>query len=191
LEEYLLYGSGGHAKVVLECLRSENKSTIGFFDDDSSIFFFKNIKVLGKYDPKRHQDVKVIVTIGNNKTRKAIVEKIKHSFGTSIHRSTLISPDATIGKGSMILHRAIIQSDAKIGNHTIINTMAVVEHDCVIEDFVHVAPGAVVCGNVQIGEGTLVGANAVIAPNLKIGKWCQISAGSAVFEDVPDNTVVK
>jgi acetyltransferase-like isoleucine patch superfamily enzyme len=61
----------------------------------------------------------------------------------------------------------------------------------VIEDFVHVAPGAVVCGNVQIGEGTLIGANAVIAPNLKIGKWCQISAGSSIFEDIPDNTVIR
>lgn len=191
MEEYLLYGSGGHAKVVLECLRSENKSTIGLFDDDTSIFFFKNIKVFGKYDAKRHKDVKVIVTIGNNKIRKSIAEKILHPFGISIHRSALVSSEATIGKGTMVLHRAIIQADARIGNHAIINTNAIVEHDCVIEDFVHVAPGAVVCGNVHIGEGTLVGANAVIAPNIKIGKWCLISAGSSVLEDVQDNSLVK
>jgi sugar O-acyltransferase (sialic acid O-acetyltransferase NeuD family) len=186
----LLYGSGGHAKVVLECLESEGKKAIGFFDDQAIGALFKEIPVLGTYQAGVYPTAKVIVTIGNNAIRKKVANMVTHPFGTTSHSQSLVSPTCQRGDGTVILQGAIVQADAWLGEHVIVNTRAVVEHDCVVEDFVHIGPGAVLCGLVQIGEGTWVGANAVVAPTVKVGKWCQISAGSSVLEDVPDYSLV-
>lgn len=185
----LLYGSGGHAKVVLDSLTSERKLVLGFFDDKLN-GEFKSIQVLGPYDASFYPEAKVIITIGSNPIRKTVSEKIEHSFGITVYNENIVSPSALLKAGTMVLQGAILQADCKIGSHVIINTRAVVEHDCVVEDFVHLGPGSVICGLAQIGEGTLVGANAVVAPLVKVGKWCQISAGSSVLEDVPDYSLV-
>ncbi|MBC7390643.1 MAG: acetyltransferase [Opitutaceae bacterium] len=190
-DNYILYGSGGHAKVVLECLLSENKSVLGIFDDAHTFDTFKNIPVLCGYDFNKFQNSLLIVTIGNNKIRKQLSLKIRHKLGSTIFSKNIISPSVTISDGSMILQGAILNSDCFIGRHVIVNTGSIVEHDCLIEDFAHIAPGAVVCGNSKIGEGSLIGANSVIAPNITIGKWCQISAGSSVLKNIPDYSLVQ
>lgn len=186
----VLYGSGGHAKVVLESLASCGKSVLGIFDDNPKLVNFKGVAVLGSYSPTKHADQTVIVSIGNNEIRKKIAEQITHSFGIVIDQSASVSSQCKIGEGSMVLTASILQPDSIIGRHVIVNTGAVVEHDCKIGDYVHIGPRAVLCGLVEVGEGTLVGANAVVAPLVKIGKWCQISAGSSVLEDVPDYSLV-
>ena len=190
-DNYILYGSGGHAKVVLECLLSENKNILGFFDDAPTSDTFKNSPVFCGYDFNKLENALLIITIGNNKIRKQLSLKIRHKLGSTIYSKNIISPSITICDGSMILQGAILNSDCFIGKHVIVNTGSIVEHDCVIEDFVHIAPGAVVCGNSNIGEGSLIGANSVIGPNISIGKWCQISAGSSVLENIPDYSLVQ
>ncbi len=191
MEKYILYGSGGHAKVVLECLLSENKAVTGFFDDGARSGVFQNLPVFQGYDPSKHENACVIITIGNNKIRKQLSIKVKHKFGSAIFSRNIISASCSIAEGCMVLQGAILNAGCIIGKHVIINTGAIVEHDCIIEDFVHIAPGAVVCGNSKIGAGCLIGANAVIAPNITIGKWSQISAGSSVLEDIPDYSLVQ
>ena len=190
MEKVLLYGSGGHAKVVIACLVSEQKEVVGLFDDHPKQAEFKGFPLLGAYSPLVHREAKLMVTIGNNAVRKKISEQVSHPIATAVHAQSLLAKDAELGEGTVILPGAIVQSDAQIGKHVIVNTGAIVEHDCIVGDFAHIAPGATLCGLVHIGEGTLVGANAVIAPTVKVGKWCQISAGSSVTEDVPDYSLV-
>ena len=177
-----LYGSGGHAKVVIDILKSQNISINGVIDDNSN-----NIELL-EYPIIRYAKElsPIIVSIGDNRIRKAIVSRLSCDFGKAIHTSAIISPSAIIEDGSVVMHGAIIQADAIIGKHCIINTAASVDHECIIEDFVHISPKATLCGNVHIGEGTWVGAGSVIIPGVKIGKWCTIGAGSVVRHDLPD-----
>lgn len=190
LEKYILYGSGGHAKVVLDSLEKENKEVTGFFDDHIRSASFLQVPILGNYDASIHPACVVLITIGNNKIRKKISSEILHRFGNCIYPGSIISRSAVILKGSMILQGSVLNHSCAIGEHVIVNTRAVVEHDVIVENFVHLAPGSVICGNSKIGEGTLVGANAVVGPNVSIGKWCQISAGSAVTENIPDFSLV-
>lgn len=186
----VLYGSGGHAKVVMESLAFCGKLVTGIFDDKPQLANFKGVEVLGTYSSEKLPNQPLVITIGNNEMRKKLAAKISHAFGTVIDQSALVSSQSKIGEGSMVLTAVVVQPDSIIGKHAIINTGAVVEHDCKIGDYVHIGPRAVVCGLVEVGEGTLVGANAVVAPLVKIGKWCQISAGSSVLEDVPDYSIV-
>lgn len=180
-----LYGARGHAKVIIDILRTLGDKVDALFDDDVSIDELLSI-------PVRHVwngEMPLIVSIGNNITRKQIVDRLDCDFGMAIHPSAIISPSATISKGSVVMQGAIIQSSVHIGEHCIINTGATVDHECVIEDFAHISPHATLCGNVHVSEGAWIGADAVVTPGVKIGKWSIIGAGSVVVRDIPDGVV--
>ncbi len=186
----LLFGASGHCKVIIDCLESEGQNISGIFDDDPVKNELLGYKVLGKYNSSVLSNEKIIISIGDNKTRKKIVDYVEHSFGKAIHNSVSISKNVKIDEGTVVFHKSILQSSVEVGKHVIINTAASIDHDCTIGDFVHISPNATLCGNVKIGEGTHIGAGAVIIPNIKIGKWSMIGAGSVVTKDVPDNIVV-
>jgi sugar O-acyltransferase (sialic acid O-acetyltransferase NeuD family) len=185
-----LYGASGHAKVIIDVLKSNGLIVNGIFDDNINIKQLLDYRVLGKYDPQIVQGDKIIISIGNNKLRAKIAEQVGADFGTVIHKSASVSEYSSVNIGTVVMQNAVIQSNAIIGKHVIINTSAIVEHDCVISDFVHISPNVTICGNVKVGEGTHVGAGAIIIPGIRIGKWSTIGAGCIIINDVPDNVVI-
>lgn len=185
-----LYGASGHAKVIIDILKSNGLSISGIFDDNLQIKQLLEYSVLGKYDPELVKKENIIVSIGNNKLRCNVVEHIISEFGIAIHKTACISEYSSLNIGTVVMQNAVIQASVVIGKHAIINTSAIVEHDCIIEDFVHISPNATVCGNVKVGEGTHVGAGAVIIPGINVGRWSIIGAGSVITRDVPDSVVI-
>jgi acetyltransferase EpsM len=186
----ILFGASGHAKVIFDCLKASGEEVTCVFDDDPTIEKLNSLKVSGSYDPRKLEDQKLIVAVGENLVRKRLVEKIKHKFGIAIHPSAIVSPFARIGEGTVILPSAIVNSGAVIGAHCIINSSAIVEHDCFVFDYVHISPNVTLCGGVEVGEGTSIGAATAVIPNIKIGKWCVIGAGSVINHHIPDYSVV-
>jgi len=186
----LIYGASGHCKVIIDCLESQGKSIVGIFDDDLIKSKLLNYEVIGKYDAQKFEDEELIISIGDNKTRKSVSKLIKHKFGVAIHKSAIVSKNVFVDEGTVIIHNAVVQSSAVVGKHVIINTSASVDHDCILENFVHISPNATLCGNVKVGEGTQIGAGAVVIPSISIGKWSIIGAGAVVTKDVPDNVIV-
>ena len=180
-----LFGASGHAKVIIDILKASGVRVDGLIDDNP------NIDQLQGY-PVRHTftgESPFIISIGNNKIRKQVAERLQTSYGKAIHPSAILSPTAKIGDGTVVMQGAILQADAKVGKHCIINTGASVDHECVINDYVHVSPHATLCGNVHGGEGSWIGAGTTIIPNLNVGKWCVIGAGSVITEDIPDRVL--
>lgn len=186
----LIYGAGGHAKVVVDCLIAQQEMVSGVFDDDPAVLSFMGIGVMSFYSEIFRPEEKLIITVGNNGMRKIISGKVSHAFGMVQHPSALVSEHASLGEGTVVFHQAVVQSGSHIGRHVIINTSAVVDHDCHLSDFAHVAPNSTLCGGVKVGEGSLVGASSVILPGISVGRWCTIGAGSVVVKDVPDHAVV-
>jgi sugar O-acyltransferase (sialic acid O-acetyltransferase NeuD family) len=182
----LIYGAGGHAKVVLSILSACREPVSGIFDDNVPSEAFSEYKILGTYDQHFKQIEALIIAIGSNNDRRRLAEKIVHSFGKAIHPTAVIDPSVRVGSGTVIVHGAIIQAGSYVGSHVIVNTAATIDHDCFLEDFVHIAPGATLCGGVRVGECTLIGAGAVVAPQVNIGKECIIGSGTVVIHDVPD-----
>lgn len=186
-----VFGAGGHGKVVLDVLLSENKYVIkGILDDAPQSDLLFEIPIKKNFNRKKLQARNCIVAIGDNAIRKRIVTTLDTNFIMTIHPNAIVSKFAKIGPGTQIMAAAVVNPDAIIGNHCIINTGAIVEHDCKLEDYVHIAPNACLGGNVTVGEKTLVGIGATVIPNVKIGKNVSIGAGTVVLQDVPDNAVV-
>jgi len=181
-----IYGGGGHANVLLDCLEAAGIAITGIFDDDPAVKEMVGITVQGPYDASARPGDLLVVAVGDNTLRRKMVERVRHHFGKVCHPSSLVSPRTSIGEGSVLFHRSIVQSGTVIGRHVILNTASTVDHDCKVDDFVHIAPGAILCGAVFIGEGTLIGAGATILPGVTIGKWCIIGAGAVVHRPIPD-----
>ena len=181
-----LYGASGHAKVIIDIVNTMGLPVDGIFDDNKSVTCLNDYKV-------KHQwagEEPMIISIGNNRIRKMIAERLCCQFIKAVHSSAVLSPSVAVGDGSVVMAGAIINAEAVIGKHCIINTGASIDHECRISDYVHISPHATLCGNVSVGEGSWVGAGSVVIPGVKIGKWCTIGAGAVVIKDVPDNAVV-
>lgn len=185
-----LFGASGHGKVVKDVATSTNIVIEAFIDDNPKSEFLHETPIVTSAEMATYAGNKFLISIGNNRIRKVISQKIKNDFATLIHKTATISPTATIAEGTVIMNGTNINADANIGKHVIINTAAVIEHDCKIGDFVHISPNATITGNVHIGEGSHIGAGAIIIPNIKIGKWATIGAGAVIIKDIPDFAVV-
>jgi sugar O-acyltransferase (sialic acid O-acetyltransferase NeuD family) len=190
----VLYGGGGHGKVVADIVAAQKAAAcVGFIDDDPVRTGGKvgSLPVLGTIDIAsrlleegvRH----ALVTIGRNDVRvthAARLEEMGFRLATAIHPTACVAPDVVVGEGSVVMPGVIINPGTVIGRNSIINTGATVDHDCVLGDGVHIAPGVNLCGGVAVGRGTLIGVGSVVIPAIQIGDRCTIGAGSVVIQNV-------
>jgi sugar O-acyltransferase (sialic acid O-acetyltransferase NeuD family) len=188
--DMVFYGASGHGKVIIEAWIACGGTVTGILDDNPAIKKLGDHVVSGKYSSDKFPDRPLIISIGDNKVRKTIVEKLHRMYGKVVHPSAIISASSALDDGSVAMAGVILNAECLIGKHVILNTGCVVDHDCRIGDFVHISPNATLCGGVLVGEGTQVGAGATVIPNVKIGKWATIGAGTVVIEDVPDFALV-
>lgn len=186
----ILYGAGRHARVVIDCLLDSEVEVEGIFDDKSDLVSLNGFDVFGEYVETDYTESEMVITVGDNNTRKKLSNTIKHKYGIAKHPSCIISKYAKIEEGCVILHGSIIQTGSSIGKHSIINTGSSIDHDCTLGDYVHISPRVTLCDGVTIGEGVHVGAGATILPNITIGKWCVIGAGAVITESLPDYSLV-
>ncbi len=193
----LLWGAGGHGKVVLDCaLMSAHFSPIAFLDDAPGVEFRAH-KVLGGRDQvpsATHLGFSVyLVSIGNNRVRACCFEMCgKHGLQpvTIVHPSAIISQSAAVSPGTVVMPRAVINAGSVIGNDCIINTGAIVEHDCRIGDHVHISPGVLLGGAVTVRDYAHIGIGAIILPGIEIGEGAMVGAGAVVRESVPVGVTV-
>lgn len=186
-----LYGASGHAKVVVDCLLELDLPISGIFDDYSDLMSLNGIDVLGEYDAEEGIENQLIITVGDNMTRRKIAEKLKHKIAPAVvHPSATVSRYSHLGDGSVVFHHSVVQSGTQIGKHCIINTASSIDHDCEIDDYAHISPKVTLCGKVKIAEGTHIGAGATVIPEVSIGKWCVVGAGAVITQNLPDYSLV-
>ncbi len=182
-----LYGGSGHCKVIVDILESAGRRVKAIVDDNPRSRELFGIPVIGAGQFENGNSM--ILSVGNNRTRKKISGMVRANFETAVHARAYVSPRSFIGEGSVVMAGAMVNPDSHIGRHCIINTGAIVEHDARIGDFAHISPGAALAGNVTVGEGSHIGINAAVIQGVKIGKWATIGAGAVVIRDVPDFAV--
>ena len=179
-----LYGASGHAKVIIDIIKTQGGVVEGLVDDNPNLKELNGTPVL--HDATGLSPF--IISIGNCKIRKMIAERLDCAFTTIIHSTAIISSTAIIGEGTVVMQGAIVQTEVKIGKHCIINTKASIDHECVIGDYVHIAPGCTISGDVCVGEGTWVGVGSSVIQGVRFGNNCFIGAGCVIVKDIPDNS---
>lgn len=186
-----LYGGSGHCKVIIDALKKSKEFLIkGIFDDYPKFETIFDIPVFKTESLDFFIDKQIIISIGDNKIRKKIAEKIKTIYVKVVHPNAVIALDTEIKEGTVVMAGVIINASVKIGRHCILNTGAVIEHDCEVDDFVHISPNVSLGGNVIVGEGSHIGIGASVIQGITIGKWATVGAGCVIIHDVPDYSVV-
>lgn len=185
-ESIVLVGGGGHARVIIDCIRAGGGSVFGILDDGMAPGTdVLGAKVLGKAsDYARYREHPFLIAVGNNAVRKKLAGQLDVRWAAVVHPSAVVSEYAAIGAGTVVMPRAVVNAGAAVGSHCIINTGAVVEHDNVLADFVHISPNAALGGTVTVGEETHIGIGACVRNNVSICGNCTVGAGAAVVKDI-------
>lgn len=198
---FVIFGAGGHGKVILDILKRNNIEIIGFLDDDKSKVNteFQNYPILGGVQYCGSEEsilgdkFQGIVALGDNKNREKVLTKLL-KFGmvpfNAFHPAATIADDVTFSKGNAVMAGVVINSGSKIGSNTIINTACSIDHDNTLEDHVQVCPGAHLAGEVTVKAYAFIGTGAIVNPGITIGFNSIIGSGAVIIKDVPDNVIV-
>ncbi|ANU37725.1 acetyltransferase [Vibrio scophthalmi] len=196
----VLIGGGGHASVLVDILRTQNRKILAIVcpDDISQRSAFNGIQHLKQDDDVLRfpsDDVVLVNGIGmmpkSHLKRKLNEYYLSHGyqFETVIAKSAQVSLYAVIESGVQIFAGAIVQAGASVGTHSVINSGAIIEHDCQIGCYNHIAPRATLCGQVTTQDEVYVGAGSTVIQNLKLEQGSIIGAGAIVTENISSQNI--
>jgi sugar O-acyltransferase (sialic acid O-acetyltransferase NeuD family) len=194
----VVYGGGGHGRVVIDALRLAGRydpvavldparsgavDGVPVSDDDAAAA----LRAAGV-------EAAVIAagSVGDPALRRRLYAKALSAGFTLpaiVHPRASVAATASLSPGCFVAAGAVVGPGARLGVCVIVNSNAVVDHDCALGDFVHVAPGAALSGDVVAGDDVHVGTGACVVQGLHIGAGSIVGAGAAVVADVPEGAV--
>ena len=189
MNKLILIGGGGHCKACIDVIEQEGKyQIIGILDSHDKLSDkILSYNIIGTDDDIRKHILDgcyFLITIGQiktYKTRENIYLKLQQEqakFASVISPRAYVSPYASVGHGTIIMHDSVINAGAIIKENCIINTKAIIEHDSIIGRHCHISTAAVINGNVTVNKGSFFGSNAVSKQGVTTREADFIKAGS-------------
>ena len=189
-----IVGSGGHCRVIIDCLQRNNIHINGIIDINFKkqikkeyIYNYEVIGGLKKLNSYNSKYTNVYLAIGNNYLRKEIYEKLKKkkfNFPYLVHPNSTISKKIILKKGVFINAGAIVNAGVKLSDFSIVNTGSIVDHQSSIGAFSHISPGCILAGKVIVGEQCFIGIGVNIIDSISICKNSIIGASSLVISSI-------
>lgn len=194
----LIWGAGGHGKVVLEVARSLGRfERILFLDHDIAKRDqpFCGCEVIG--GPERLPEfagVSFVIAVGDNRARARCFNLARQSGLAPtplVYSTAVIAPSVSIGAGTVVMPGVIINPGTVIGENCIVNSAAVVEHDCRVGAHSHISSRAIVGATVTIQPFAFIGMGAAVLSGATVGQAAIVAAGAVVLaSEVPPHTLV-
>jgi sugar O-acyltransferase (sialic acid O-acetyltransferase NeuD family) len=196
----VIWGAGGHAKIVTEILEMDGGWDIAGYldatDPERWGTVFEGYPILGGLEAlgqlRQRGIAHVALAIGDNRARRRVGEASQTGgieLVTAIHPHSCVSAKSVLGRGVVCAAGSIVGPASVISEGVIVNTGAMIDHDCKLGPYSHVAPGAKLAGHVEVGAGAWIGLGASVLENLRIGEMAIIGAGAVVTRDLPGNVV--
>jgi sugar O-acyltransferase (sialic acid O-acetyltransferase NeuD family) len=195
----LLLGAGGHARACIDVIEQEGRflvaGLVGLPDE-------RGARVLGY--PVLGTDADLVgllrdyphalITVGQIKTAEprmrlfSLLQENGCAPPVIVSPRAYVSPHATLGVGTIVMHGAVVNAAAVVGRNCIINSQSLVEHDAVIGDHCHISTSAAVNSGVHIGSATFIGSNSSVRQVVRVGERCLIGMGQRVLADCEAGT---
>ncbi len=196
-KKLIVFGAGGHGKVVATIAAKAGFLLAGFADDNDGLHGSTTLglPVLGGlewlYDmpPETYM---IALAVGDNYARMAVAHSlISHHIevATICSPSAIIADSALIGRGTVVMPGVVLNPDAVVGEGAILNTGAIVEHDVAIGHYAHVSPNAALGGGARVGDLAHIAISATVLPSVRIGSRSILGAGSVAVRDIPEGVV--
>jgi len=192
-DEFVIVGSGGHGREVLDIVDScgLRHKFVGFVDDadpdelTSLRLANRSAPIVGDIGWLAKSPLSHVLGIGAALARRDIQERLDHRPAlTIVHPTATIGSAVTLAEGVVVGARAVITTNVSIGHHTHLNVGSAVQHDSILGDFVTVSPGVFINGDVRVGHDVFLGTGAIVTRGCVVGDGAVIGAGSVVLSDV-------
>ena len=198
----LLVGAGGHARACLDVIEADGRfDVVGLFGAPSEV----GNEVLGRRVLGTDHDLaghfarvpNALVAVGQIRTsepRERLFAKLcalGFTLPTVISPRAYVSPYATLGAGTIVMHGAIVNAGARVGDNCILNSRALVEHDARVGDHSHVSTGAIINGSAQVGARCFIGSGAVLREGVAVGDDCTVGMHQAVLRNCAPGSRVR
>jgi sugar O-acyltransferase (sialic acid O-acetyltransferase NeuD family) len=196
MDNIVIIGSSGHAKVIIDIVQREGKyNIVGLLDryrkiDEQTLGY----RVLGTEEDlpvlmNVHSLKGAIVAIGDNFIRSKEAARVREilpelPFVCAIHPRASIATDVSIGEGTVIMAGACINPCSSVGRFCILNTNSSLDHDSTMDDFASLAPGVTTGSNCRIGAYSAISIGAVLIHGVHIGEQSVIGAASLVTKPI-------
>lgn len=198
----LLVGGGGHCRACIDVIESSKQyQIVGIVEPPRSVLTeLDGYPVVGSDDDLPNlqtHGVSAIVTVGQIESPDlrirlgAMVEELGLELATVVSPDARVSPRATIGRGSIVMHGAVVGPGARVGRHCIVNSQSLVEHDAEVGDYCHISTGAIVNGRAAIEDASFIGSGAVVFQGCRVGPRCVVGGGTVVRRDLESATVYR
>ena len=195
MEEILVIGGGGHARVVISILKKLRSYSVRGYTDLQNYGELLGIPYLGNDDklsistvePRLRNVVLAVGQVGLGKAREQIwrrLNSLQLTFPAIVSPDAIVNDDVTVGDAVVVMDGAIINTGAKLGIGVIANTHSTIEHDVRLGEWVHVAPGATLSGGVSVGPFSMIGAGATVIEGTSIAAETIVGAGTTVVKDL-------
>jgi sugar O-acyltransferase (sialic acid O-acetyltransferase NeuD family) len=187
--DLVLVGGGGHCRSCIDVVEASDEWRIVAILDVASRV---GERILGHAICGTDDDIDrlaaggaaFLIALGQIKSagqRRKLFEMVRLKGGllpTIVSPLAYVSPHASLGVGTIVMHRATVNAGATIGDNVIINSLALVEHDAQVGNDCHVSTAAVVNGDVVIGVGSFIGSNAVLHHGCEVPANAIVPAGA-------------
>lgn len=201
MKKIVIFGSGGHAKVILsEILKFKKKyEFFGFVDNSKKIgstiieINKKKFKILNTKKIK-NKNFHGIIGIGDNYLRYKEFLKIGKIFKnikweSIISKDSQINPNTKIGKGSVVLSNTFISTGTEIKDHCIINSSNSIDHDNIFNNFSSSGPGVITGGTVHVDKFSHLGIGCIVKNNISIKENVICGGKSYINKNCKKNSI--
>ena len=197
--ELILIGAGGHSRSCIDAIEQEGKYKIGGLvglseEVGSSHFGYQVLATDSELSALAKQFQFALVSVGQIRSPELRIRLYELSLAagfilpTIIAPTAYVSPNATVGIGTVVMHGAILNAGVAVGKNCIINTRALLEHDSRIFDHCHISTGAIVNGETLVGAGSFIGSGSVIKEGVSVGVGSVVGMGLAVLHNLEDGS---
>lgn len=197
VDEIVVIGGGGHAKVVVSILRKlKHYRILGYTDLQDRGSLLEASYLGGDCElaalASRLQKLNAVLAIGQvglGENRYELWTRLQSqalSFPPIVSPRAIVNEGVSCGDGTVVMDGVVINSGARIGYGAIVNTNSTIEHDAVLEDWVHIAPGVTISGGVNVGRFSMIGAGATVIEGIRIASGCMVGAGATIVRDLTE-----
>lgn len=194
MKKIILIGTGTNTnQIISEIEKHKDLKIEGIvYFEKINLKNFQNYKILGDYKILKKSEFRrceILITPGNTTLRKKIVknivkENIKNKFYKLISKNCIVSKNANLSEGIILMTGCVINSNSEIGKHTLINTSAIIEHDTKIGNFNNIGPYSIIAGSSQTGDNVNVNISSTVLDKIKICSNTIIGAKSLVNKNI-------
>jgi sugar O-acyltransferase (sialic acid O-acetyltransferase NeuD family) len=187
----MVFGSGGHARVIASIIR-DRYASVDLLTEHAEVGLLSQADFFERLDELRDH-VDVFIGVGDNTARTQIFNDLSARGvrpANCVADSAHVAADAELGAGVVICPGAVVMTRAVLGDNVIVNTLSSVDHDCVVGDHSQIAPGVTFGGTTTLGESCFIGLKSATLPGVTIGDRSIVMAASLVTKDVPPDVMV-